>query len=111
MSTLPQLILASTSPYRKALLERLRLPFECIAPETDETPQPGEAPEATALLKTVYGITGELVRLPAEKDDTFKVSIDGKPTYVLKVANPHDPDAELEIPHIGHMKKPNNTTT
>ncbi len=30
------LILASTSPYRKALLERLNLPFECIAPHVDE---------------------------------------------------------------------------
>ena len=43
---IPQLILASTSPYRKALLERLRLPFEAVSPETDETPLPGESPEA-----------------------------------------------------------------
>ncbi len=42
------LILASTSPYRRALLERLRLPFRCEAPQTDETPLPGESPEALA---------------------------------------------------------------
>ena len=28
-----------------------------------------------------------------------------------KIIRKFDPDAELEIPHIGHMKKPNNTTT
>ncbi|MCE9787132.1 Maf family protein [Shewanella chilikensis] len=39
----PQLILASTSSYRKALLAKLDLAFECVAPEMDETPLPGEA--------------------------------------------------------------------
>lgn len=33
-----KLVLASTSPYRRALLERLRLPFEVVAPHADETP-------------------------------------------------------------------------
>jgi septum formation protein len=36
--------LASTSRYRKELLERLRLAFSCIAPGADEAPQPGERP-------------------------------------------------------------------
>ena len=40
----PRLILASTSPYRRALLERLGLPFETMRPEVDESPQPGESP-------------------------------------------------------------------
>ena len=44
----PPLILASTSRYRRELLARLRLPFEVVAPEVDETPQPGEAPAALA---------------------------------------------------------------
>lgn len=38
------LILASTSPYRRTLLERLALPFEAISPTTDETRHPGEPP-------------------------------------------------------------------
>lgn len=42
----PKLVLASTSPYRRALLARLRLPFEVVAPEVDESPRPGEAPRA-----------------------------------------------------------------
>jgi len=38
--------LASTSRYRKELLERLRLAFSCLAPGADEAPQPGEDPKA-----------------------------------------------------------------
>lgn len=37
-----QLILASTSAYRAALLERLALPFDTVAPGVDETALPGE---------------------------------------------------------------------
>jgi septum formation protein len=40
---LPPLILASTSPYRRELLGRLRLPFETLSPGVDEAPRPGEA--------------------------------------------------------------------
>lgn len=47
--TSPQLVLASTSPYRRALLERLRLPFAVARPDVDETAQPGEQPAALAL--------------------------------------------------------------
>ncbi len=43
------LVLASTSRYRRALLERLGIPFSALAPAVDETPLPGEAPRATAL--------------------------------------------------------------
>jgi len=43
-----QLVLASTSPYRRALLERLGLPFEVAAPKCDETPFPKEMPQKTA---------------------------------------------------------------
>jgi septum formation protein len=38
--------LASTSRYRRDLLERLGLAFSCIAPGVDEAPQPGERPQA-----------------------------------------------------------------
>lgn len=39
-----QLVLASTSPFRKSILEKLGLPFDCHSPEVDETPHPGENP-------------------------------------------------------------------
>lgn len=45
---MPALILASTSPYRRELLARLRLPFEAVASQVDETALPGEAPAALA---------------------------------------------------------------
>jgi septum formation protein len=45
----PRLILGSSSAYRKELLARLRLPFDVIAPDIDETALPAEAPEATAM--------------------------------------------------------------
>ncbi len=44
----PSLILASTSRYRRELLQRLRLPFDVVSPEVDEAPLPGEAPGALA---------------------------------------------------------------
>jgi septum formation protein len=43
-----RLVLASTSPYRRELLGRLRLPFEVARPQVDETPQPGETPAPLA---------------------------------------------------------------
>ena len=42
------LILGSTSPYRRELLQRLRLPFEVVRPDVDETPQKSELPMALA---------------------------------------------------------------
>ena len=48
LSSPPPLILASTSRYRRELLERLRMPFEVVSPQVDETPHAGETPAALA---------------------------------------------------------------
>ena len=48
MTVHPALILASTSRYRRELLDRLRLTFTVASPEVDETPLPGEQPAALA---------------------------------------------------------------
>lgn len=53
----PRLILASTSPYRRALLARLRIPFDCHAPGAEERRLEGEPPEHMAA---------RLARLKAE---------------------------------------------
>jgi septum formation protein len=45
----PALILGSTSRYRRELLSRLRVPFEVVSPDVDETPHPDETPEQLAL--------------------------------------------------------------
>ena len=42
------LILGSTSRYRRDLLTRLRIPFNVVSPEVDETPHPAEAPRDLA---------------------------------------------------------------
>lgn len=49
MSTLPTLILGSTSRYRRELLSRLRLPFEVHSPDVDEAPLEHEAPADLAV--------------------------------------------------------------
>ncbi len=42
------LVLASTSAYRRELLERLQIPFLVAAPNVDETPLPGESAQQTS---------------------------------------------------------------
>ena len=42
------LVLGSTSPYRRELLQRLRIPFDVAAPDVDETPHAGETPRVLA---------------------------------------------------------------
>ena len=46
---MPRLILASTSRYRREMLQRLGLPFDVSRPDVDETPHANEAPAALAL--------------------------------------------------------------
>lgn len=53
------LILASTSPFRKQLLEKLNLPFSCCSPEVDETPLENESPADLVLrLAKLKAATG-----------------------------------------------------
>jgi septum formation protein len=47
--TYPSIVLASTSRYRRELLERLRFPFQVEAPDVEETGLPSETPRETAL--------------------------------------------------------------
>lgn len=43
-----KIVLASTSTYRRELLQRFGLPFETARPDIDESPLPNESPAATA---------------------------------------------------------------
>ena len=61
------LLLASTSPYRRELLARLRLPFETVRPEVDETPLPGETPGALALRLAVAKAVAVAARHPGAR--------------------------------------------
>lgn len=49
----PRIVLASTSRYRAELLHRIIPEFQPVAPQTDETPRPGETPHARALRLAV----------------------------------------------------------
>ena len=80
-----KLILASSSPYRRELLERLKIPFEVIAPEVDETPHPDETPkklvERLAIEKAqkIAGkVRGTLV-IGSDQAAVYNGSIAGKP--------------------------------
>src|SRR3569623_1841901 len=48
-----RIVLGSSSPYRRELLSRLRLPFEIGLPEADETPRAIETPRELALRLAV----------------------------------------------------------
>ena len=45
----PTLILASSSRYRRELLDRLGVPYTCESPDVDETSIEGETPEEAAM--------------------------------------------------------------
>ncbi len=81
----PQLILASTSAYRRTLLEKLGLPFLTVAPAVDETPLADETPDALvrrlALSKAeaVAQRTGKGLVIGSDQVATLDGQIIGKP--------------------------------
>lgn len=61
----PEIVLASTSSFRRELLGRLQLPFQAVAPDADETALPGEHPAATAERLSVAKAQAVAPRFPA----------------------------------------------
>lgn len=59
------LVLGSTSPYRRELLARLRLPFDVASPEVDETPLAGEKPQDLAVRLALAKARAVAARFPA----------------------------------------------
>ncbi|HEX5639845.1 MAG TPA: Maf family nucleotide pyrophosphatase [Burkholderiaceae bacterium] len=87
-----KIVLASTSPYRRELLQRLRVPFDVLAPAVDEARRPGESPLALALRLAEAKATEVARRRP---DDIVIGSdqvaeLDGEP-----IGKPHTHDAAL----------------
>lgn len=60
MPTLPKILLASTSAYRRTLLEKLNLPFSCAAPNIDESAHLNESPEL--LVKRLAEAKAQMLR-------------------------------------------------
>lgn len=80
-----KLILASSSPFRRELLARLKIPFETVSPDVDESPLPGEAPQAMArrlavakARKVAEGRRGALV-IGSDQVAVYDGKIVGKP--------------------------------
>ena len=82
MATSP-LVLASSSPYRKALLDRLGLDYLTASPDIDESALPGESPDALvqrlaeqkarAVAGSCHGLSSVRTRSPASTA-TFSAS-------------------------------------
>lgn len=79
---MPSLVLASTSIYRRILLDRSGLPFTVAGPDVDESPRPGEPPQA--LAERLALAKAEAV-LAGVGDDTWVIGsdqiaeLDGRP--------------------------------
>ena len=80
-----QLILASGSPYRKELLARLAIPFECIPPDVDESPLENEQPRsyvqrlAKAKAETIGHDHTDCLIIGSDQCSVNEGSILGKP--------------------------------
>jgi septum formation protein len=86
------IVLASTSPYRRELLQRLRLPFDVLAPAVDESPRPGETPLDLALRLA----QAKAMEVASRRPDAVVIGsdqvaeLDGEP-----IGKPHTHDAAL----------------
>ena len=80
-----KVILASTSPYRRALLARLGIPFDVVAPNVPEKPLPGENPADLALrlaitkAKAGAALFSEGLVIGSDKEAEVNGVIMGKP--------------------------------
>jgi septum formation protein len=85
------LLLASTSPHRKALLERLQLPFQCLAPGVDEEVQPGEAPTERAARLALTKASALAAQHPQAivigSDQVASLDAGGNPQLLRKPGN------------------------
>jgi septum formation protein len=115
----PDLILASTSPYRRALLERLGVPFRCLAPRVDEEmlKTPGVSPCALAELlarakaQSLAEVEPTSVIVGSDQLVAFEGRIFGKPgdaasavEQLLEMAGrPHELITALAVWHRGDV--------
>lgn len=80
-----KLILGSTSLYRRELLQRLRVPFDIVAPDVDEAPWPKETPQqlacrlAMSKARTVAALHPSCVVIGADQVADLNGQSLGKP--------------------------------
>lgn len=64
MTSSSKLVLASSSPYRRELLEKLRLTFDTASPDIDEAPLPDETPMQTAMRLSLQKAAALALQFP-----------------------------------------------
>ena len=85
-----KLLLASSSSYRRALLQRLGVEFQCQSPDIDETSLPGESPEQLVLrlslskAKALASNYPDHLIIASDQIALFQQQILGKPHTVEK---------------------------
>lgn len=85
MADIPELILASGSPWRRQLLDRLGLPYRAVAPDVDETPRPGETPAdlvhrlAEAKARAIFERHPDAVVIGSDQVAELDGEVIGKP--------------------------------
>ena len=106
MSSAPNLILASSSPYRKELLQRLRLPFIAIAPNLDESPLPGETPKnltlrlAKAKAQAIAALHPSACVIGSDQSADLNGQIIGKPgTHAIALAQLKQMQGQVVVFH------------
>lgn len=90
MSPPPPLVLASGSPRRRQLLEMLQIPHRVVVPDIDETPLPGESPEAYTVRLARAKATAVPAPLVLAADTT--VVLDG-----VMFGKPDSPEAAVAM--------------
>jgi septum formation protein len=71
------IVLASTSPQRRAILEQLRIPFRAVAPDYEEEPGTSPLERAAGKARSVDG--GALPVLGVDTEVVFEGELLGKP--------------------------------
>ena len=104
---MPDLILASSSPYRRELLTRLRLPFESASPDIDESHRPGESAEE--LVRRLTGRGTESSEEQQRRLETAKVELAAQDEFDAKVVNREVGQAAAEVVEL--MNAPFRATT
>jgi septum formation protein len=125
----PELVLASTSPYRRALVERLGVPFRCRAPLVDEEAlklrEPGLDPRALAerlARAKAESLTGEepgAVVIGSDQLVAFEGRVFGKPgdpdraveQLLAFAGRPHELITALAVWHEGRAVEHTDVTT
>lgn len=80
-----ELVLASSSRWRRELLDRLQLPYQCHSPDIDETPHTGETPHALVhrlALSKAYAVAPHFPHhciIGSDQVAVFENEILGKP--------------------------------